>query len=143
DAGGLGVLHRLSMRHRGRQDKNSSDEFFVIRSRKVDRYRTRHPAVLVRSSDGCRAGAAMAAARRAGPRRYLAGLGLPDRDLGELPTSPKRFADGAQFRVEIPSVEGPGPFRAVVEAAGERDLRVHRISQGSGMLLLTDHEIRT
>jgi Peptidase family U32 len=75
-------------------------------------------------------------------RRYLAGLGLPDRDLGELPTSPKRFADGAQFRVEIPSVEGPGPFRAVVEAAAERDLRVHRISQGSGMLLLTDDELR-
>lgn len=74
-------------------------------------------------------------------RRYLAGLGLPDRDLGELPTSGKRFADGAQFRVEIPSVEGPDPFRAVVEAAAERDLRVHRISQGSGMLLLTDEEI--
>ena len=74
-------------------------------------------------------------------RRYLAGLGLPDRDLGELPTSPKRFADGAQYRVEIPSVEGPGPFRAVVEAAAERDLRIHRISQGSGMLLLTDGEI--
>ena len=75
-------------------------------------------------------------------RRYLAGLGLPDRDLGELPTSGKRFADGAQYRVEIPSVEGPAPFRAVVEAAAERDLRVHRISQGSGMLLLTDDEIR-
>jgi hypothetical protein len=74
-------------------------------------------------------------------RRYLAGLGLPDRDLGELPTSGKRFADGAQFRVEIPSVEGPDPLRAVVEAAAERDLRVHRISQGSGMLLLTDEEI--
>ena len=75
-------------------------------------------------------------------RRYLAGLGLPDRDLGELPTSGKRFADGAQYRVEIPSVEGPAPFRAVVEAATERDLRVHRVSQGSGMLLLTDDEIR-
>ena len=74
-------------------------------------------------------------------RRYLAGLGLPDRDLGELPASPKRFADGAQYRVEIPSVEGPGPFRAVVEAATERELRIHRISQGSGMLLLTDDEI--
>ena len=74
-------------------------------------------------------------------RRYLAGLGLPDRDLGELPASPKRFADGAQYRVEIPSVEGLGPFRAVVEAATERELRIHRISQGSGMLLLTDDEI--
>jgi hypothetical protein len=75
-------------------------------------------------------------------RRYLAGLGLPDRDLGELPTSGRRFSDGAQYRVEIPSVEGPAPFRAVVEAAAERGLRVHRISQGSGMLLLTDDEIR-
>jgi Peptidase family U32 len=74
-------------------------------------------------------------------RRYLAGLGLPDRDLGELPTSGKRFTDGAQYRVEIPSVEGPGPLRAVVEAAAERDLKIHRISQGSGMLLLTDDEI--
>ena len=74
-------------------------------------------------------------------RRYLAGLGLPDRDLGELPTSARRFRDGAQYRVEIPSVEGPEPFRAVVEAAGQRELRVHRISQGSGMMLLTDDDI--
>jgi Peptidase family U32 len=75
-------------------------------------------------------------------RRYLAGLGLPDRDLGELPSSAGRFPDGARWRVEIPSVEGPAPFRAVVEAAAERQLRVHRISQGSGMMLLTDDEIR-
>src|SRR5687767_13493376 len=90
------------------------------------------------------AGPAPAPDRRpmAETRRYLAGLGLPDRDLGELPTSVRRFADGARYRVEIPSVEGPGPFRAVVEAAAERELRVHRISQGSGMMLLTDDEIR-
>jgi hypothetical protein len=74
-------------------------------------------------------------------RGWLAGLGLPDRDLGELPTSARRFADGAQYRVEIPSVEGPEPFRAVVESAGQRGLRVHRISQGSGMMLLTDDDI--
>jgi hypothetical protein len=77
----------------------------------------------------------------AATRRYLAGLGLPDRDLGELPASAKRFGDGAQYRVEIPSVEGPEPFRAVVEAAKQQQLRVHRISQGSGMLLLTDEEL--
>jgi hypothetical protein len=74
-------------------------------------------------------------------RRYLARLGLPDRDLGELPSSPGRFRDGGQFRVEIPSVEGPEPFRAVIAAAGERALRVHRISQGSGMMLLTDGDL--
>ena len=74
-------------------------------------------------------------------RRHLAGLGLPDRDLGELPSSARRFGDGAQYRVEIPSVEGPEPFRAVLDAAAERELRVHRISQGSGMMLLTDDDI--
>src|ERR671911_442047 len=74
-------------------------------------------------------------------RAWLAELGLPDRDLGELPTSAKRFDDGAQYRVEIPSVEGPEPFQAVLDAAKERDLRVHRISQGSGMMLLTDDDI--
>jgi Peptidase family U32 len=74
-------------------------------------------------------------------RRHLTQLGLPDRDLGELPASARRFRDGAQYRVEIPSVEGPEPFRAVVDAAKERDLRVHRISQGSGMMLLTDDDI--
>src|SRR5215208_1172258 len=74
-------------------------------------------------------------------RRRLAALGLPHRDLGELPSSAGRFGDGGQYRVEIPSVEGPEPLRAVVEAAKEHELRVHRISQGSGMMLLTDGEI--
>jgi Peptidase family U32 len=74
-------------------------------------------------------------------RRRLTALGLPDRDLGELPSSTTRFGDGGQYRIEIPSVEGPEPFRAVVDAAKERELRVHRISQGSGMMLLTDDEI--
>jgi len=75
-------------------------------------------------------------------RRYLTGLGLPDRDLGELPASTRRFRDGAQYRVEIPSVEGPEALRAVIDAAKERELRVHRISQGSGMMLLTDDDVR-
>jgi len=75
-------------------------------------------------------------------RAWLAELGLPDRDLGELPTSAKRFDDGAQYRVEIPSVEGPEPFQAVLDAAAEHGVGVHRISQGSGIMLQTDEEIR-
>jgi hypothetical protein len=31
-------------------------------------------------------------------RSYLSELGLPDRDLGELPTSAKRFPDDAQYQ---------------------------------------------
>jgi hypothetical protein len=75
-------------------------------------------------------------------REFLQGLGLPPGDLYELPTSAKRFPDGAQYRVEIPSVEGPRALAAVLEEAEARQVRVHRISQGSGIMLLTDDEIR-
>ena len=40
-------------------------------------------------------------------RDFLASIGLPRGDLHELPSSPARFPDGAQYRVEIPSTEGP------------------------------------
>ena len=75
-------------------------------------------------------------------RRFLAGMGLPSGDLYHLPDSGKRFPDGAEARVEIPSVEGPGALRGVIEAAREYGVTVHRVSQGSGILLLSDAEIR-
>ena len=75
-------------------------------------------------------------------RNFLIKLGLPPGDLNELPTSNKRFPDGAQYRVEIPSVEGPRAMAAVLSEAEARKVRVHRISQGSGIMLLTDSEIR-
>ena len=52
-----------------------------------------------------------------------------------------RFADGLRYRIEIPSVEGPVVFRAVVDEADARDVPVRRISQGSGVMMLTDAEI--
>ncbi|MCS7006301.1 MAG: hypothetical protein RMM28_00830 [Thermoleophilia bacterium] len=53
-----------------------------------------------------------------------------------------RFADGLRYRIEIPSVEGPAAFRAVLEEAERRSVPVRRISQGSGVMMLTDAEIR-
>lgn len=40
-------------------------------------------------------------------RDVLRSTGLPPGDLHELPTSSRRFPDGAQYRIEIPSTEGP------------------------------------
>jgi hypothetical protein len=74
-------------------------------------------------------------------RSLLASLGLPDRDLNDLPDSPKRFPDGAMYRVEIPSTEGPRCLDAVLEAAAALDVRVHRVSQGSGVFMQTDAEL--
>ncbi len=74
-------------------------------------------------------------------RSILAGCRLPEADAHDRPDSAKRFADGGQYRVEIPSVEGPRAMEAVVAAAAEHRVGIHRISQGSGIMLLTDDEI--
>ena len=56
-------------------------------------------------------------------------------------TSGERFPDGGAWRVEIPSVEGPEPLSAVLEEAARLDVPVHRVSQGSGVMMLSDAEI--
>ncbi len=75
-------------------------------------------------------------------RDFLKQMGMPPGDLYDLPTSDKRFPDGAQYRVEIPSVEGPNALQAVLEEAEKQNVLIHRVSQGSGIMLLTDAEIK-
>ncbi|HXG76329.1 MAG TPA: U32 family peptidase [Gaiellaceae bacterium] len=60
---------------------------------------------------------------------------------GPFPESELRFADGLRSRIEIPSVEGPRVLRAVLEEAAARDVPVRRVSQGSGVMMLTDAEL--
>lgn len=74
--------------------------------------------------------------------KILEQMGVPHRDPMECPDSPKRFPDGGQYRFEIPSTEGPGALRAVLDEAGKRNVPVHRVSQGSGITMLPDEEIR-
>ena len=75
-------------------------------------------------------------------QNFLARLGLPTGDAFHLPTSAKRFPDGAQYRLEIPSVEGPRALAAILEEAERLKVPFQRVSQGSGIMLLTDEEIR-
>lgn len=74
-------------------------------------------------------------------RDFMTSLGYPGGDLYDLPTSTKRFPDGAQYRVEIPSVEGPKALEAMITEIDKAGLTIHRVSQGSGIMLLTDAEI--
>jgi hypothetical protein len=53
-----------------------------------------------------------------------------------------RFPDGADFRVEIPSVEGPRVLAEVIAAAKDEGIVVNRVSQGSGAMLLSQRELR-
>jgi hypothetical protein len=59
----------------------------------------------------------------------------------EGPASQASFPDGAHFRIEIPSVEGPAVLKAVVAEAAERRITVNRVSQGSGAMLLSSAEL--
>ena len=54
-----------------------------------------------------------------------------------VPSSTARFPDGADFRIEIPSVEGPAVLAAVVREASQRGVVVNRVSQGSGAMVLS------
>lgn len=75
-------------------------------------------------------------------REFLESLGYPSSDPGELPTSTKTFPDGAQYRIELPSVEGPEALKATLAEIDRLGLTIHRISQGSGIMLQTDEEIK-
>jgi hypothetical protein len=61
--------------------------------------------------------------------------------LAAAPDSAGRFPDGSRYRVEIPSCEGPAVLEAVIDEATTRGVRIDRISQGSGVMMLTDAEI--
>jgi hypothetical protein len=69
----------------------------------------------------------------------LAG-GLPPETVPEA--SAKTFPDGADMRIEIPSVEGPGVLAAVLDEAAKRDVVINRVSQGSGAMLHSEAELR-
>ncbi|MDI6701945.1 U32 family peptidase [Methanothermobacter wolfeii] len=72
-------------------------------------------------------------------RRYLNSIGIGEPHLAE---SEKRFGDGGQYRFEVPGIQKPGAMRALIDAMEENDVKVHRITQTKGIMLLTDTEIQ-
>ncbi|WP_156723735.1 hypothetical protein [Streptomyces apocyni] len=79
------------------------------------------------------------------PRRpgadALARIGHPTPAVQTADASPHTFPDGGTWRTEIPSVEGPEALAVVLKESARLDLPVHRVSQGSGVWMLTDGEI--
>jgi hypothetical protein len=56
--------------------------------------------------------------------------------------TPSSFSDGSAYRIEIPSVESQAAFEAVLTESARLGVTVHRVSQGSGIMLLTDRELK-
>lgn len=74
-------------------------------------------------------------------RNFLKRIGLPGGDAYSLPSSEKRFADGGQYRFEVPGIQGPKSMKALLDAIDEYGLYLHRVTQTQGIMRLTDDEI--
>ncbi len=75
-------------------------------------------------------------------REFLQRLGMPGGDAYDLPTSEKRFADGGQYRFEVPGIQGPSAMKSLLEQIDAYGLVIHRVTQTKGIMLLSDKEIR-
>lgn len=74
-------------------------------------------------------------------RLFLNKINLPSGDAYDLPTSEKRFSDGAQYRFEVPGIQGPSSMRSLLDEVDGLGLTIHRVTQTKGIMLLTDNEI--
>jgi hypothetical protein len=73
-------------------------------------------------------------------RRFMEKEGIPGRDAYDLPTSSKRFADGAHYRIEIAGVERASTMEAMIQEAQKRDLIIHRAIAAVGGSTYCDFE---
>lgn len=76
-------------------------------------------------------------------RVYLGKKGFPDHDLYELPDSKFRFSDGAQYRLEVPTVNSADTIRAILETSEKYGVVINRIDETRGIMVHTDEELKT
>ncbi|PRZ43868.1 hypothetical protein CLV89_12514 [Tritonibacter scottomollicae] len=74
-------------------------------------------------------------------KQFLERMGMPSGDCYDLPTSEKRFEDGAQYRFEVPGIQGPGAMAALLDAVEKNGVPIHRVTQTKGVMTLSDPEI--
>jgi hypothetical protein len=74
-------------------------------------------------------------------RDFLRHLGLPQGDDYTLSKSEKRFSDGAEYRFEVPGIQGPAAMKSLLETLDGYGLFIHRVTQTKGIMSLTDEEI--
>ena len=76
------------------------------------------------------------------PRANAVLDGILGHHVTPVARSEARFPDGAQLRIEIPSVENPAAMAAAIAEADRHCIVIHRVSQGSGAMLLSEAELR-
>lgn len=75
-------------------------------------------------------------------RRYLEKFGLPGGDLWHLPTSEVTFPDGANFRIEVPTVNTIEAAASLLKEAERMNVAINRITETYGIFRHTRREIK-
>lgn len=76
-------------------------------------------------------------------RIFLESIDLPSGDLYNLPSSEHRFPDGADFGIEVPTVNNLTTAQALLEECEYLDVTVNRIVETYGMFRHTKAEIKS
>ena len=76
-------------------------------------------------------------------RNYFSKIGLPRNDLHNLPTSEKRFPDGAQFRIEVPTINTIEAMVTLLDTAKKFGVTINRIDETFGIMRHTDEELQS
>ena len=55
--------------------------------------------------------------------------------------SSKRFADGGQYRFEVPGIQSPNTMKTLLIESRKHDVFIHRVTQTKGIMLLSDEDM--
>ena len=75
-------------------------------------------------------------------RQYLKSLGFPEADLWELPSSANTFADKANFRIEVPTVNTFEAAKSLLQEAEYLGITINRLTETYGIFRHTRTEIQ-
>lgn len=75
-------------------------------------------------------------------RGCLQGMGLPRGDCQELTTSTKKFSDGGNFKIEIPTVNSVEAMESVISESIRLGIKINRITETYGIFRHTINEIK-
>jgi hypothetical protein len=75
-------------------------------------------------------------------RAYVKKLGLPEGDLYDMPTSTKRFGDGAAYRIEVPTINSAEAIDGLLIRAEKNGITINRVTETFGMFRHTREEIK-
>lgn len=75
-------------------------------------------------------------------KKYLEDkLGIPGGDRYDLPASEKRFPDGAQYRIEVPTINSPEAMESLLNTAEELSFTINRVDETYGIMRQTDGDL--